>query len=702
MNSSALTRNGIRSLAVVLTLILLSTGGPAAQKVPIDFNDFHTTTATFKYLRDVAAAYPGITELQEIGKSTLGRPIYVLVVSNMKTGTTLDANVPLRHPREEGVKNVTPMKSYMGKPGHYVGGSTHGNEYTGTEVSLCLIDMLVSGYGTDKEITSLVDAKTFYICPIINPDGHFNSLEKGISQRANVMMKDDDGDGKINEDGPDDLDGDGVAAQFRYRDPKGMYVLDDTDPRLMVRLGPNEQTAKERYSVITEDKDNDGDGKRGEDPESGIDLNRNFPFGWWRADGTPGGTGDYPTSSPEIRAVAEFFHTHPNLLMAQFYHTSGGFTYRPLGTAAQTLLHPKDIAIFDFIMGKKYLEIIGEEVPAAWKEPDAIAKYREELRKTSKNKYAIERGYEFPRGWKVSYDELADRVYGYGVSTDWDYLQLGIYSLTTELWNQAVDIPGYPKVADNSDRNAQQRALLKFQDEKYGGKVFIPWKKFKHPELGEGEIGGWHPKYSSNAWPGEPLKGVCDKHARFEIFRAGLMPSLVISEASAKVLYTTASANEAVIAGTEGQVNIKKGQAIGGYKVVEVKAVIENQGPLATHTARGAQLPGNREDVVWLIGDRDKIKFLQGTPWQRLGVLEGAMPIPGFSGRGEGPAAASGVQASGPVGMRRGGPGGPTQVNQSGPRREVTWLIAVKGDAPLRIVVSSQKGGTQLREVKVQ
>ena len=245
-------------------------------------------------------------------------------------------------------------------------------------------------------------------------------------------------------------------------------------------------------------------------------------------------------------------------------------------------------------------------------------------------------------------------------------------------------------------------AVHKFQDEKYGGKVFIPWKKFKHPELGEGEIGGWHPKYSSNAWPGEPLKGVCDKHARFVIFRAGLMPSLVISEASAKVLYTTASANEAVIAGTEGQVNIKKGQAIGGYKVVEVKAVIENQGPLATHTARGAQLPGNREDVVWLIGDRDKIKFLQGTPWQRLGVIEGAMPIPGFSRRGAGPAAASGAQAADPVETRRGGAGGPTQVNQTGPRREVTWLVAVKGDAPLKIVVSSQKGGTQLREVKFQ
>jgi hypothetical protein len=696
-------RHNSRFIIALLPLLFLGLGAPPAQKVPIGFDDFHSTTATFAYLKGVAAAYPAITELAEIGKSSLGRPIYVLVVSNMKTGTTLDAQIQLRHPREEGVKNVTPMKPYMGKPAHWVGGSTHGNEYTGTEVSLWLIDALVSGYGTDQEITRLVDTRTFYICPIINPDGHFNSLEKGISQRANVALKDDDGDGKVNEDGPDDLDGDGVVAQFRYKDPKGAFVLDDADPRLMIRLGPNEQTTKVRYSVVTEDKDSDGDGKRGEDGEAGIDLNRNFPHRWWRDDGTPGGSGDYPTSSPEIRAVAEFFHTHPNIYMAQFYHTSGGFTYRALGSLPQTELHPKDMAIYDFVMGKKYLEILGQEVPAAWKDPASIATLREQLRKTSKNKYAIERGYEFPPAWKVSYDELNDRGYGYGLSTDWDYLQLGVYSITTELWNPEADIPGFPKGAADQDRNAQQRALLKFQDEKFSGRAFVPWHVFKHPELGEGEIGGWHPRYSGNAWPGEPLKGVCDKHARFELFRAGLMPDIVITDASARVLYTATSASAAAASGAEGQVTIQKGPALGGYRVVEVKAVIENKGSLATHTARGAQLRGSREDVVWLLGDRDKITFLQGTPWQRLGTIDGAMPIPGFAGRGEGAAATLGApQARGPAGGRGGQSGGPTQVTQTGPRRDVAWLVALKGDTPLRVVVSSQKGGTVVTNVKVQ
>ena len=80
----------------------------------------------------------------------------------------------------------------------------------------------------------------------------------------------------------------------------------------MVRLGQNAKTEKQRYSVIREDKDNDGDGKRGEDSERGIDLNRNYPEGWWN-DSMPGGTGTYPTSSPEVHAQAEFFMNHTNI-----------------------------------------------------------------------------------------------------------------------------------------------------------------------------------------------------------------------------------------------------------------------------------------------------------------------------------------------------------------------------------------------------
>lgn len=697
---------------LVISFVFIGTTYPAfgQQKVPIRFDDYHGYTETVKYIKDVTRVCPDITELIEIGKSNMGRPIYVLVISNLKKGITIDTYVKLRNMRKEGVKNVPPMKPYQGKPGHWICGSTHGNEYTGTEVCLYIIDKLVSGYDSDPKIKQLVDDQTFYICPMVNPDGVYNSVDKGISQRQNSMMKDDDGDGRVNEDGDDDLNGDGHITQFRYKDPKGQYVIDDEDPRLMIRLGRNDKTEKQRYTVIREDRDNDGDGERGEDSERGIDLNRNFPEGWWQDNGMAGGQGDYPISSPEAHAIAEFFTNHTNILMAQFYHTSGGFTYRPLGTAPHDSLHPKDVAVFDRVMGKKYLEIIGEEVPEAWKETGPLDRFKEELKKTSKNKYAIARGYELPRGWRVSYNEASDRRYGYGMSADWAYMQYGMYSITTELWNPQRDIKDFPQFAGEDARIKVQRALLKYQDEKYGGKLFIPWKKFKHPELGEGEIGGWIPKYRSNALPGEPLLNVCEKHWQFEFFRAGLQPEVVITDAKARVLFTANRTNDAVASQRGDQVTIKKGKSKGMYKIVEVTATIENKGKLSTHVARGAQLAGNREDIVWLIGDRDKIAHLQGTAFQNLGVIEGTMRIPGYSRRpSAAPPQQPGMQRMPrfiPPGfptMRRRGPMvQPTEVKSGGTQRRVTWLIAVEGDTPLEIVVTSQKGGTKVKNLSIQ
>ena len=687
---------------------LVVSAAPAAQKVPIAFDDYHGYTSTVKYLKDVAAAYPEIARLLEIGKSSLGRPIFVLVVSNRKTGTTIDAHIDLKHPRGENVRNVVPMTPDQGKPGHWICGATHGNEFTGTEVCLHIIDRLISGYGSDEEVTALVDGKSFYICPVINPDGHFNTLEKGISQRQNSLMKDDDGDGKTNEDGPDDLDGDGHITQFRYPDPEGMYIIDETDPRLMVRLRRGEKTEKQRYSVITEDKDNDGDKKRGEDPERGIDLNRNFAEVWFTDDGLAGGSGDYPTSAPEVRAVAEFFTNHTNILMSQFFHTSGGFTYRPLGTSPHPRLHPKDVAVFDFIMGKKYLETIGEDVPEVWKDPSLIETSKDELKGTSKNKYAVARGYELPYGWKVSYNEERDRRYGYGMASDWAYMQYGIYSITTELWNPQQNIKDFPRFEGENARQERERALLKHQDEKYGGKLFIRWRKFHHPELGEGEVGGWIPKYRGNALPGEPLMDVCEKHWMFEKYRAGLLPEVVITEAKARVLYSAGRANEALASQNADAVTIKKGKGKGSFRVVEVSATIENKGPLATHVARGAELPGNREDVIWLVGEREKISFLQGTPFQRLGVLEGAMKIPGYAGgrpeaiQRETPQMRMFMPPGYPMPGRRRSAAGPTEVKEGGAKRQVKWLVAVEGNSPLKLVLSSQKGGTSVKKLDVQ
>ena len=284
---------------------------------------------------------------------------------------------------------------------------------------------------------------------------------------------------------------------------------------------------------------------------------------------------------------------------------------------------------------------------------------------------------------------------------DWMYSQYGAYALTAELWNPNNDIEGFPKFEGQTSRTDRERALLKYQDEKYGGKLFKSWTKFTHPELGEGEIGGWLPQYSrNNALPGEPLLGVCERHWKYEFWRSGLQPDVVITEAKAEVLSTSKAVDGASVSQSGDQVTVNKGRSGGNVKIVQVTAVLENKGQLATHVANGANLAGNRDDVVWLIGDRDKMTFLQGTAFVRLGTLEGTMEIRGFAARGR---PGGGAQAQPQTQMRgRGGGLRPTSVTSGGTTRTVTWLVAVEGDTPLKVVVTSQKGGTKVKNLVIQ
>jgi carboxypeptidase D len=48
----------------------------------------------------------------------------------------------------------------------------HGDEILGTELSLRFIDLLVASYGTDADITALIDATAIWIVPLMNPDGY--------------------------------------------------------------------------------------------------------------------------------------------------------------------------------------------------------------------------------------------------------------------------------------------------------------------------------------------------------------------------------------------------------------------------------------------------------------------------------------------------------------------------------------------------
>jgi hypothetical protein len=275
-------------------------------------------------------------------------------------------------------------------------------------------------------------------------------------------------------------------------------------------------------------------------------------------------------------------------------------------------------------------------------------------------------------------------------------MQFGSYSMTTELWSWQRDTRGVPGFDGEDDRDLFYRSLLAYQDDVYDGEKFVDWEPYNHPELGPGEVGGWVSTFgSNNAIPGETLEYICEVHWQFELFKARMLPKLEITEASAEVLYTTDNTSAARAVSDGNTVTIRSSGNLGRYRIVKVAATIENKGSLATHVARGADLAGNRQDVIWLVGNRDRVKFLQGRAYQRLGVIDGAMEIPGYD-----PSTAP--QPSSPQQQFGGPPMDDDGEPQTGNTREVTWLIAVEGDTPLKLVLSSQKGGTQVRNLSIR
>lgn len=110
-------------------------------------------------MKELAKKFPGIMKLFSIGKSVKGKDLWVIKISD---------NV------EED--EIEPEFKYIS--------SMHGDEITGRELSISLIEEIGQKYGTDQDITELVDNTEIFIMPSMNPDG------SDLKQRANAKFVD--------------------------------------------------------------------------------------------------------------------------------------------------------------------------------------------------------------------------------------------------------------------------------------------------------------------------------------------------------------------------------------------------------------------------------------------------------------------------------------------------------------------------------
>lgn len=317
-------------------------GTPHNPKVQVSWNRYHTNLALEEIMKNMAKSHPNIVKLESIGKSYEGRDIWVLTITDFKTGKAED------------------------KPAIWIDGNIHSNEIQGTEFVLYTAWYLSEMYGDLEFITQLLKDKTFYLAPTINPDAHDNFIfepNTGSSPRSGMINMDDDGDGVIGEDGFDDINKDGHITMMIRKSPTGRFVKDQLDPRKLVMVGPDQQGEYEMLG--SEGIDNDGDGMVNEDAIGYYDPNRDWAWNW-QPDYVQRGAWKYPFSVPENKAVMEFIMKHSNIAAAQSYHNYGGMILRgpgaeeDLGTYNQT-----DIRIYDaiakkgeeFMPGYKYLVV---------------------------------------------------------------------------------------------------------------------------------------------------------------------------------------------------------------------------------------------------------------------------------------------------------------------------------------------------------
>ncbi|MFC1574987.1 M14 family zinc carboxypeptidase, partial [Gemmatimonadota bacterium] len=298
------------------------------------------------------------------------------------------------------------------------------------------------------------------------------------------------GDGLFDEDGPDDLNGNGVIEQIRkYVPGQGTHRISHDDARLMEAVLPGEKG--DWILLGSEGLDNDGDGRVNEDPPGGYDGNRNYGADW-QPQYVQGGAMDYPFQLPESRATQEWFKSHPNIGGLQTYHNSGGMILRPPGSAWYGDFPASDIRVYDEI-GEN-----GERI-LPW--------------------------FNYHITWQGLYTI-------HGGSTDWASDGHGIVGFLNELWNNSQSFQS-PLLLEQmeDDRTPISRGLSRFffDDFLEFGANHLDWAPFDHPEYGEVEMGGWT-KFASRINPRFMSMEVFHRNMAFTLYHADQLPQMAMGE----------------------------------------------------------------------------------------------------------------------------------------------------------------------------
>ncbi len=444
-------------------------------------------------LHAYAEQYPRYTRLSSIGKTTEGREMWVLSVSDTQTG------------------------DFDEKPAYMAVGHVHAGEVTGSMCAMYLADVLV--HNTEEEsIASLLKNSTFYIMPRPVADGSEYYLTHPDMLRSinQPYPFETEMPGLV----PADLDGDGVIRNMLVKTPFGCWKKDPKDSRMLL-LRQADDTEGDFYNVYSEGMINDYDGVRiaPAPAKYGLDLNRNYPMNWNPEYKQPGG-GLYPGQVSESRNLIEWIASRRNLVSTIIFHTFGGmYLYPPAGIPAAEA-DQKDQEMF-----RAFMKMAKEET-----------------------------GYHQLR-IKDDFLGLDSKAPANGSLDDYLYHGNGVFCHSVETWNLAEQCgmkPEYPKPVKltEEEKEDNQRKMLEWVDRNGLNAYYMEWTEFDHPQLGKVEIGGPDKKYLLQNPPVQFLMQEVEKHTRYILRHAKAMPHLAFADVKTEKLAEGLYKVEAVLGNT--------------------------------------------------------------------------------------------------------------------------------------------------------
>ena len=420
--------------------------------------DYSNNATLSQRVKSLADKYPQLVKSKSLTQTVGGKDIWMLTLGSGKTDQ---------------------------KPAVVVVGGVEGKHLLGVEMAIGFAEKLMASSTTDS-IKTLLNKQTFYVFPNMSPDATEQYFAKVKYERSgNATKTDDDRDGKINEDGVDDLDGNGKITWMRIADQTGKYKLNTDDPRsLLLADATKGETGK--YILLSEGVDNDKDGDFNEDGEGGVAFNKNSSYNF-----KPfvAGAGEYAVSEKENRALFDFLFDAFNVYAV--------VTFGPTNNLSTPVnFNPQAIT---------------KRVITGWYETDAKANalVSEKYNKITKTKDAPKTATES------------------GDFSQWGYFHYGRLSFSTPGW-------WVPKVAPDTARKEKKFAnedavasYLRWASSQGITNTFTPWKAVTHPDFpGQMvEVGGLDPFVLINP-PYKMVDGIVAKHTDFVLALTAMAPQL--------------------------------------------------------------------------------------------------------------------------------------------------------------------------------